>query len=210
MLWFIAVCGVATLLSIPPSLLAQHPPPPPPPGPAGPPLPNARDVGERIERVRNQLESSKGTDSDQDQLLTAARVAVRTAAEALRENALRRAARLVDGADAFRRAAEHPGHIKEPPKGPRPQPQQREIADHLQRVYFRLQQADFFATTSQVREMDELPAVARNFYEKARQSYDRGVWLAADEYVKSADDTMHGLENLAQAAQENEPPPSPK
>lgn len=98
-------------------------------------------------------------------------------------------------------------HVTEGPKGPLPQ--SREIADHLQRVYFRLQQADYFADASGDPDAKTLPFLARKFYEDARMAYDTGNWIPADEYAKSADDTIRGLENLAQAAAP-EPPPPPR
>ena len=91
-----------------------------------------------------------------------------------------------------------------------PVPPAREIADHLQRVYFRLEQADFFAGRSTDVDAKALPTIARNYYEQARKAYDEGSWFAADEYAKSADDTVRGLENLAQAAAPEPPrPPGP-
>ena len=72
-------------------------------------------------------------------------------------------------------------------------------AEHLQRVYFRLQQADYFARNTG-EDAKQLPELARKFYERALQAYDRRDWRAADEFAKSADDTIRGLENLAQAA----------
>ena len=78
-------------------------------------------------------------------------------------------------------------------------------------MYFRLQQADFFANSSGETEAKALPALARKFYEQARKAYDSGNWFAADESAKAADDTIRGLENLAQATVPEPPrPPGPR
>ena len=77
---------------------------------------------------------------------------------------------------------------------------QPEIADHLQHVYFRLQQADFFSRTSRDPDGKELSLMARKFYEESQKQFEAGNWFGADEYAKSADDLLRGLENLAQAA----------
>src|SRR5579862_341210 len=131
-----------------------------------------------------------------------ARVTLDRATHALRANDLTRADRLEAAAESFRRAVEHQQHIGGSEKRPGPQLQAREIADHLQKVYFRLQQADFFVSASGEEDAKALPSIARRFYEQARQAYDKSAWAEADEYAKSADDALHGLENLAQAAQQ--------
>jgi hypothetical protein len=164
-------------------------------------------VKERIERVRNRLAQVRVTDKDSEGLISAAQRELERALEKLKGNEVYAADRLQAAADAFVHAAEHSLHLGDGPKGPAPQP--GEIADHLQRVYFRLQQADFFARASGEPEAKPLPGLARKYYEEARKAYDRGSWFAADEYAKSADDTIRALENLAQASVP-EPPPPPR
>jgi hypothetical protein len=185
--------------------------PPPPPHPPGvrpePPRLDERIVKERIQAVRNRLAQVRVTDKDAESLISTARRELGRAQEKLGENEVYAADRLQAAADAFGHAAEHSLHLGDGPKGPAPRP--REIADHLQRVYFRLQQADFFARASGEPEAKPLPGLARKYYEEARKAYDGDDWFAADEYAKSADDTIRGLENLAQAAVP-EPPPPPR
>jgi hypothetical protein len=148
-------------------------------------------------------------DKDSERLISTARRELGRAEEKLRGNQLYAADRLQAASDAFMHAAEHSVHLDEGPKGP--VPQATEIADHLQRVYFRLQQADFFAGSSGETDAKALPALARRFYEQARKAYDSGSWFVADEYAKSADDTIRGLENLPQAAVPEPPrPPGPR
>ncbi len=179
-------------------------PPPPPPHPA-PPNSDSTSVAEHLEKVRHQLEDLKSGGADIEILVKAAHHALNAASEKTRAKDYFGADRRIVAADDFRRAAEHLMNVRAGPKGPAPQA--REIADHLQRVYFRLQQADYFAGASSDADAKSLPAVARKSYEDARKSYDAGNWFTAGEYAKSADDTIHGLENLAQAAAPGPPPP---
>jgi hypothetical protein len=186
---------------------SQGPPPPPPPrGRPGPPRLDARVIDDHIQKVRRHLEEIKPKDQDCEMLLAVAHRNLGRAEEKVHANDLFVADRLVAASDAFLHAAEHPLHLEEGPKGPRPDAE--EIANHLQRVYFRLQQADFFARTSGDEEAKQLPGVARKFYERSLGAYDKNDWLGADEFAKSADDTIRGLENLAQSA--TPPPPGPR
>jgi hypothetical protein len=180
------------------TLRGQQPPPPPPPrGRPGPPQLDRTGVADHIERVRRQLAESRPNDADVATFIHAANLNLEKAEERLRTNDLLLADRLVAASDAFLRAAQH-SQLIEGPRGPRLQAP--EIAEHLQRIYFRLQQAEYFAQTSRDPGAKRLPELARKYYERALQAYDRRDWLAADQYAKSSDDTIRGLENLAQAA----------
>src|SRR5258708_16884091 len=115
------------------------PPPPHPPGASpGPPRLDEQSVDERIQRVRSHLVQLRMKDKTAQGLISAAQRELERAQEKLRGNELYAADRLQAAADSFLHAAEHSLHLTEGPKGPVPQP--REIADHLQHVYFRLQQ----------------------------------------------------------------------
>jgi hypothetical protein len=187
---------------------SQQPPPPaqgPPPVRPGPPKLDGTAVLEHMEKVRRQLDEVKPGGPEVEVLVRAAHRTLDIASEKAKAKDYFGADRRIAAADAFRRAAEHPTHVTEGPKGP--VPQAREIADHLQRVYFRLQQAEYFADASGDPDAKSLPGAARRFYEDARKAYDTGNWFTADEFAKSADDTIHGLENLAQAAAPAPPPP---
>jgi hypothetical protein len=186
------------------------PPPPHPPGAhPGPPRLDEQGIAERIQKVKDRLSQMKLKDKDAERLIAIARLELDRAEEKLRANELYAADRLQAASEAFLHAAEHAVHLVEGPTGP--VPQAKEIADHLQRVYFRLQQADFFAASSGETEAKSLPVLARKFYEQARKAYDSGSWFAANEYAKSADDTVRGLENLAQAGMPEPPgPPGPR
>jgi hypothetical protein len=186
----------------------QGPPPPEPPprGRPGPPRLDSRAIDDHIQKVRRHLQEVKPKDQDCEMLLALAGRNLDKAEEKAHGNDLFVADRLIVASDAFIRAAEHPLHVEEGPKGPRPDAE--EIAGHLQGVYFRLQQSDFFARTSGDEKAKQLPGLARRFYEKSLQAYDKNDWFGADEFAKSADDTIRGLENLAQAA--TPPPPRPR
>ena len=187
---------------------SQLPPPPPaPPDHRRPPHLDNTAVVEHLQKVRRHLEEVRAEGPDAEVLLRMARLALDGADQKRIAKDFFGADRRIEAADAFLRATGHPGHVAEGPKGPAPQA--REVADHLQRVYFRLQQAEYFASASGEPDAKALPSLARKFYEEARKAYDSGDWSPADEYVKSADDTIHGLENLAQAARP-EPPRPPK
>jgi hypothetical protein len=207
-IWIFAVLLVCILnFAWAEPLWSQGPPPPPQPrSRPGPPRLDARAIEDHIQKVRRHLEEIKPKDQDCEMLLAVARRNLDKAEEKAHANDLFVADRLVAASDAFIHAAEHPLHLEEGPKVPRGDPE--EIAGHLQRVYFRLQQADFFARTSGDENAKQLPGLAQKFYESSLQAYDKSDWLGADEFAKSADDTIRGLENLAQSA--TPPPPRPR
>jgi hypothetical protein len=200
--------GILSCGFVQPNWSQQPPPVPgPPPGRPGPPKLDSVSVLEHLEKIRLQLKDVKQGGPDVEVLAKAAHHTLDIASERAKARDYFGADRRIAAADAFLRAAAHPTHVTEGPKGPVPQP--REIADHLQRVYFRLQQAEYFANASGDPDAKSLPPVARRLYENARKAYDSGNWFTADEFAKSADDTIHGLEDLAQAAAPAPPSPPP-
>lgn len=190
---------IAFCLSTCAVLWSQQPPPPPAPRVRpGPPRLDRAGIADHIEGVRRQLEESRSNDPDDEILVAEARRLLTKGEERLRANDVIVADRLVAASDAFVHATEHSRHLQQGPRGRLPQPTQ--IAGHLQHVYFHLQQADYFAGTIGDQDAKRFPGLARKFYERALQAYDRGDWRAAEEFAKSADDSIRGLENLAQAA----------
>lgn len=107
---------------------------------------------------------------------------------------------MVAASDAFVDAEEHQRGLRGGPQGPGPVPRAPDIAEHLQHVYFHLEQVDYFARTSGDNDTRPLPELARRLYERALRTYDSGDWLEAENLAKAADDTIRGLEDLAQAA----------
>jgi hypothetical protein len=193
------------------AILAQLPPPPahrpaPPPGPGpgpGPPPPGG-SAG-----VRKKLTEVRPTRAVENKLLALARTYLERSDRIAATNRFASGRDLV-AADALVHAAEHQQHIAEQ-TGPGP-PQKDEIARHLERVYFRLQQADYFVKQSADPNAKVLAEFARQYYQDALRAQDRSELRVADECAKSADDVMRALESLAQASvppPAQPPPPRP-
>lgn len=174
---------------------AQQPEPPAPPPPK--PL--------RIEDVSRKLARTRAVNQPAKEALMEARQFLRSAKEAERKERAFVAGRYAAAADAMIRVAEHQQHLNVV-RGPgRP-----EVARHLERAYFRLQQANYFLAQSHDAGARSLPGLARGFYEEAVKAYDAGNYSAADEWAKCVEDTVAALENLAQSATPVPPlPPRP-
>ncbi len=183
---------------------AQHSPPPMPPGSALPGFSN------RLSDVRRKLDSTKPVDVTAERALQYARAYLESAAKIFRSGETFQADRLTEAADALLHIAEHQQHLRTGggPKGP---PPAEEIQDHLQRVYFRTRQADYFLSQSHDSQAAAFPKWARDFYQLALAAFDRQDFLAADENAKCAEEVVKALENLAQAATAvDSPVPVPK
>jgi hypothetical protein len=105
------------------------------------------------------------------------------------------ATHILVAADALIRAAEHQQHLQQK-DGP-PPPISTEITRHLDRVYFRLQQADYFVKQSADPNAQAIADFARQYYQGALRATDNGDLRTADECAKSTDELMRALENLA-------------
>lgn len=176
---FAASCGAAM----------QRPPGPPPP-------PN---LSLRLSDFSRKIAIERPVDASAQRSLQYANRYLHTAQGDFHRGHPRSADRLLAAADAFLHVAEHREHLKAGggPKGP---PPPNEIKDHLHRVYFRTEQAQYFLSESHDPGAAALPDLARNFYELAVRAYDRKEWVSADENAKCADEVVTALENLAQAA----------
>lgn len=177
--------------------------------PSHPPQPPQSRLEARLADLRRKLDSTKAVDVTAQRALEYSREYWKNAEKAGRAGQPFRADRLTEAADALFHIAEHQEHLRTGggPKGP-PSPQ--EIQDHLQRVYFRTQQADYFFHQSQRGEAAAFPAWSRNFYQLALRAYERRDWVAADENAKCAEELVRALESLAQAATLVTLPPPPK
>ncbi|MDQ2777057.1 MAG: hypothetical protein M3Y57_19365 [Acidobacteriota bacterium] len=181
-------------------LWAQQPPPRPrPPKPPGP----------AISDIRWQLNATKPVDVTAKRALQFSHVYLARAEKVVRSGQLFTADRLAEAADSLLHIAEHQQHLRTGggPKGP---PLAPEIQDHLQRVYFRIQQADYFLQQSHDSQAVSFPKWARDFYQLALRAYDRKDMVAADENAKCAEEVVKALENLAQAASPANIPPPPR
>ncbi len=180
-------------------LLPQPPTPPRPPQP-GPP--DARRVTQRIADIRQKIEKTPAVSTTARRALEYSRFYLQQAETSLRAQHPFAADRTAAAADALLHIAEHQEHLRTNggPKGPPPLP---EIRQHLERVYFQLQQADYFLAESRDRKAAPFPKWARDFYQVAVKAADSDDAVAADENAKCAEEVVRALENLAQAAAEN-------
>lgn len=185
---------------------AQQPPPPPKPPPPNP-LPPAPAT--HFADLRKKLRAAKPVNSTAAHALQFSREFFDAAERASRSGQPFGADRLAAVSDALLRVAEHQQHLQTGggPKGP---PPARDIEDHLQRVYFRVRQADYFCQQAHDPRVASFPGWARDFYQLALRAYDHRDLVAADENAKSAEDIVMALENLAQAAAPLRPPPPPR
>jgi hypothetical protein len=118
------------------------------------------------------------------------------------------ASRFLVAADALIRSAEHQQHLQQK-DGP-PPPISSEIMHHVELVYFRLQQADYFVKQSADTNAATIADFARQYYQEALRAAGNGDLRTADECAKSTDDLMRALENLAlSTALPPKPPPEP-
>jgi hypothetical protein len=192
-------------------LLFPQPPAPPPPPQPGPP--DAQRVAQHIADIRGKMERTPAVSTTARRALEYSRLYLRQAETALRAQHPFAADRTAAAADALLHIAEHQQHLRANggPKGPPPLP---EIRKHLERVYFQLQQADYFLSESHDRRVVSFPKWASDFYQIAVKAADSGDAVAADENAKCAEEVVRALENLAQAAAESsgatpKPPPPP-
>ena len=187
------------------ALAAQPPPgrgPGGPPGRGGPEAPGTPDgVRNRIAHINVEAESSRA-------ILMLARHYL-DKSDGVRRGSPFAADRYLAAADALAHAAEHQQHMVQK-SGPEP-PDGAEISRHLDRVYFRLQQADFFVKQSADANAKTIATFARQYYQQALRA--STVAMAghdartADECAKTVDELMRALENLAQSTA---PPPPTK
>ena len=178
--------------------LAAQPPPPgrgPAPPPGGPPPPGGREA------VQRRLADAKPADATGKNILALAKVYL-ARSEQERSSPFA-ATRFLVAADALSQAVEHQQHLFQ--KGGPPPPGRAELTRHLERVYFRLQQADYFVKQSVDPNAETIAGFARRYYQEALRA---GADLrTADECAKSAEELMRALESLAQSTAPPPPPP---
>jgi hypothetical protein len=87
------------------------------------------------------------------------------------------------------------------------QPDAAETARHLERTYFRVTQADYYARISADPNGPGYVAAARRLYQAARREYDSGNYRRARRLARAAGELVDTLENLAQAAVRVPDPP---
>jgi hypothetical protein len=153
---------------------------------------------DRLEGLRRQYSDPQPADPERQVLLWHSSVYAGKADQLWRTAQPYIADRTLAAAEALFHASDHLEHLKEP-AGPPPPPAE-EVSRHLAQVYFRTRQADYFL--QEIHDNAALPLVtlARQYYQRAVQSYDRSDFRGADEYGKTSEELVKALENLAQAA----------
>ena len=114
-------------------------------------------------------------------------------------------------ADALLEASErliHARLVKEDQHSPEDLEHARlKTSSELQKDYFRLLQADFFAQTAKEAQGDSYLMLAQRFYQKARAAYDSGHYEKARKLGDGASWVVRALEYLAQARVRGDEPP---
>ena len=144
------------------------------------------------------MRSTQAVDLTAKRALEYGRAFLASAESELRAGRTMRADRLAAAADSLLHVAEHQEHLRAGDGPRRPPPAAGN--DQLQRIYFRIQQANFFYDQSHDPRAASLPQWARDFYQLAVRASERNDFVAADQNAKSSDDIVKALENLAQAA----------
>ena len=173
-----------------------------------PPRPPAPDPAAHIADIRRKLASTRGVDLTARRALDYSQGFLSSAEQELRLGHGFRADRMAGAADSLLHVAEHQEHLRgggPAPAGP-PVPPPAAIKEHLQRVYFRVQQAEYFLKQARDGRTASFPKWARDFYQLAVRAYERRDWIAADENAKCAEEIVKALEELAQAATVPKPP----
>jgi len=193
---------------------------PPPPAMGRPPMRDERSLAERLADARQRRDRMRAVDTTAQRALEYSKVYLDRAEKALRSDQAFVCDRLLATAESLRRVAQvredlhEPDRIRERELAPRPgRPGSEEdrgtprAAGDLERVYFRVQQADFFYEQSHDTEAKAFPKWAKDFYQLSVRAMDRQDPVAASANARCADEVVQALENLAQAAAPMPPPP---
>lgn len=156
---------------------------------------------DRLDRLRQQLEGVRSPDAERQTLLSHSGAYANKAEQIWRTQQPHIADRTLAAAEALFHASDHLQHLTDASGPPPPlQPHPENAARHLAQVYFRTREADYFLQEIHDNTASPLVLLARQYYQRAAQSYDRSDFRGADEYGKTAEEVVKALENLAQAA----------
>ncbi len=114
--------------------------------------------------------------------------------------------RLLRAADDLLEASEELFESRTPARQPA-DASQREAALDLQRYYFRVRQAEYFAELSREPDAHLYVQHARSLYQQARRAYDAQQYRRAQKLGEAAGEIVSALEKLAQAAVRIPEPP---
>lgn len=154
---------------------------------------------DRLDGLRRQLEYVRPADQERQTLLGHSGVYANKADQIWRAQQPYIADRTLAAAEALLRASDHLQHLANPPGFPPPPPAE-DVVRRLGQVYFRTREADFFFQEIHDNAASPLVALARQYYQRAVQAYDRSEFRSTDEYSKTTEELVKALENLAQAA----------
>jgi hypothetical protein len=84
---------------------------------------------------------------------------------------------------------------------------QRETARDLEKTYFRVRQAEYFADQSAEPKAADYVRLVQRLYQQGRSAYDGGRYWRARRFADAARQVVEGLEGLAQAAVRIPEPP---
>ena len=108
--------------------------------------------------------------------------------------------RLARAADALLESSERIFDAREKDRDDDDDDDRRKTALDLQRDYFRLQQAQYFARQSGEKDAKTYVKHARSIYQQARRAFDAQTYRKAETLGDAASYIVRALENLAQAA----------
>jgi biopolymer transport protein ExbB/TolQ len=174
-------------------------------GPKKKQLSERERISQRITKVRDRLAEVAVNDSSAQSLEASAKDYLASAEKKLNVNDTIVAQGLVSTADALTRAVDHIRHSQD--AGKKEFPPREEQSRHLERAYFRLQQADYFQTQSKDARAKPLAKMARRFYQRARQAFDHNDARLTDEFTKVSEEIVKALETLAHTATPAPVPP---
>jgi len=108
--------------------------------------------------------------------------------------------RLAHATEALLEASQRIQEAKREQKGADEEDDQREAARDLEKDYFRVRQADYFARQAKEKEAGDFVRLARKLYQQARAAYDAGDFDKAEDLGDAASYVARAVEYLAQAA----------
>lgn len=110
---------------------------------------------------------------------------------------------LLEAREQLTKAREETGAISRE----RDQDPQGRTARRLERTYFRVQQAEYFAALTRDEEAPVYVARIRQLYQEARAAYDRSAYVQSQRLADVSSELVEVLEKLAQAAVRRRDPP---
>lgn len=164
---------------------------------------------ERIQELRRKLarRSAMAPLSEEQKFLHARAAALLDRLKAMQDRYV--FDRLSRAADDLLEASEEIFESREPAERPRPEDRQEAVRD-LQRYYFRVQQAEYFAPLSGETDAALYVKHSRALYQQGRSAFDQGQYRRARKLAEAAALLVSALERLAQSRISGPEPPTLK